>query len=331
MKNTMKKAGYYIFSFFLIILLSGCEKKEEAKTAEIYAMDTVMKLTVYGEEKEEAVKEARKLIQKYDALWSSDGKNSDIRKINESAGEFVAVAPETYELLQKSIAISEMTEGAFDVSIEPVVSLWGFDNKDYRIPDETKRKKAVQYVDYRKILLREPNQIKIEKGMKIGVGGIAKGYTSNKLMETFRSMKVSAAIVSLGGNVETFGEKSSGGLFRVGITNPLSSDLLLGTIELTDKAVITSGNYERYFEKDGVRYHHIMDRKTAAPAENDLASVTVIGEDGTMCDGLSTALFVMGKERALAFQKEHTEYDIILVTKNGDVISTEEGFKHLNS
>lgn len=326
MKNTMKKAGYYFCFLILIILLIGCEKKEEAKTAEIYAMDTVMQITVYGEEKEEAVKEARKLIQKYDALWSSDGTNSDIRKINECAGDFVTVAPETYELLRKSIAISEMTEGAFDVSIEPVVSLWGFDNKDYRIPDVTEREKAVKYVDYRKIIMRDNNQIKIEKGMKIGVGGIAKGYTSNKLMEAFRSMKVSAAIVSLGGNVETFGKKNTGELFRVGITNPLSSDSLLGTIDLTDKAVITSGNYERYFEKDGVHYHHIIDRKTAAPAENDLSSVTVIGEDGTMCDGLSTALFVMGKERALTFQKEHTEYDIILVTKNGDVISTAKEF-----
>lgn len=327
MKNTMKKAGYYFCSFILIILLSGCEKKEEAKTAEIYAMDTVMQITVYGEEKEEAVKEARKLIQKYDALWSNDGTNSDIRKINECAGDFVTVAPETYELLRKSIAISEMTEGAFDVSIEPVVSLWGFDNKDYRIPDVTEREKAVKYVDYSKIIMRDNNQIKIKKGMQIGVGGIAKGYTSNKLMEMFRRMKISAAIVSLGGNVETFGEKSSGELFRVGITDPLSPDTLLGTIQLTDKAVITSGSYERYFEKDGVRYHHIMDRKTAAPADSDLASVTIIGEDGTMCDGLSTALFVMGKERAVSFQKEHPEFEVVLVTKNGDVISTVEEFK----
>lgn len=319
----------------LLCLLTGCIKEtktaETPATAEIFAMDTVMNITVYGEEREKAVDEARKIIREYDNLWSEAKEDSDISKINQNSGSYVTVEPATYDLLKQSAAVSKLTNSMFDITLEPVVKLWGFHNKVYRVPTEKEKEAARAKADYRKIKFAGdyPNgscQVKIEKGMEIGVGGIAKGYTSDKIISKFREMKVSAAILSLGGNVQTLGYKAGNKPFRVGITNPLSSESILGTLDVTDRAVITSGNYERYFEKDGRRYHHIMDRRTGAPAENTLASVTVIGESGTMCDGLSTALFVMGKEKALEFQNVHTEFDVILITGDGEIISTEKKF-----
>ena len=332
-KSCQKMIGMIGLSF--LCLLTGCTKgtkpEETPSTAEIFAMDTVMNVTVYGEEREKAVDEARKIIREYDNLWSEEKEDSDISKINRNSGSYVTVEPATYDLLKQSVEVSKLTDGMFDITLEPVVKLWGFHNKAYRVPTEKERKTAREKVNYRKITFagdypKGNCQVKIEKGMEIGVGGIAKGYTSDKIISKFREMKVSAAILSLGGNVQTLGYKEGDKPFRVGLTNPLSAESILGTLDVTDCAVITSGNYERYFEKDGRRYHHIMDRKTGAPVENTLASVTVIGESGTMCDGLSTALFVMGKEKALEFQKAHTEFGLILVTEDGEITSTEKKF-----
>ncbi len=327
MKNRVL-IGLCIFS---CLFLYGCgESEQKPATAEIFAMDTVMDLTVYGKSGEDAIFQAKSLITKYDRLFSATDKNSDIYRINESAGSFVTVDSETYQLIKRSIELSELTEGAFDISIYPVVKAWGFDSKKYQIPSKEQLTKLKTLVDYQKIKLCEPNQVQIGKEMAIDLGGIAKGYTSSQIIKLFQKLSVQSAIVSLGGNVEVLGIKPDKQAYNIGVTNPLQADSLIGTIQVENEAVITSGNYERYFEKDGIRYHHIMDRNTAAPADTDLASVTVVSQDGTACDSLSTALFVMGKEKALAFQKMHPEYDLILVTKEGEVSSTTSDFKKSN-
>ena len=160
--------------------------------------------------------------------------------------------------------------------------------------------------------------------MAIDFGGIAKGYTSSRLMEIFREYNVSSAMVSLGGNVQVLGTKTDGSDWRVAVQNPDGTDDYLGILAIKDKAVITSGGYERYFEEDGKTYHHIMDNETGKPADSDLISVTIISKDGMLADGLSTALFVMGKEDALNYWREHREeFDAILVTKDGEITVTQ--------
>lgn len=334
----MKRNGMICVICMCIVMLAGCSgagqqptdrtdtngtETETKQTAEIFAMNTIMNLTVYGEEASQMLKEARELIQTYENLLSVNVETSDVAKLNRAGGQPVQVSAETYELIQKSLDISKQTDGIFDISIYPLVRAWGFTEEEYRIPSEDERKQIAGIIDYRRIELKEDHTVVIPEPMQIDLGGIAKGYVSDKLMDLFRERGAEAAIVSLGGNVQTYGKKPDGTPFTVGITEPADGESMLGTIEVGQTAVITSGSYQRYFERDGVRYHHIMDKETGAPAESDLTSVTILCENGETADSIATAMFVMGKERAIAFDREHDDISCILIDKKNEVWTSE--------
>lgn len=318
--------------FFCLICIgfTGCRtnpgETPEAGTAgetsgvakrELFAMDTIMDITVYGDRASEAVEQAVSLIHKLEKTFSVTNPDSDISKINAADGEAVPVSEEAYELIKKSIEISNLTDGLFDISIYPLVRAWGFTTDEQHVPEDEEIRAAKAVIDYRNIRLLGQKQIRIKKGMQLDLGAAAKGYLSQKLMELFQSLSVDSAIVSLGGNVQTMGIKEDGSKFVVGITDPSDGTSIYGKIAIRDKAVVTSGIYQRYFEENGVRYHHIMDKRTGRPADNTLASVTVISDDGAKADALATALYVMGEEKAIAFQKQHSEIGLILIRKDG--------------
>lgn len=317
----MRKYGIRLLALCMLTVLFvfGCGQgtEENKSEKEIYAMDTIMTLTLYGDKAEETMNEAVSLIHRYDSLFSVTEPDSDISKINSASGAAVTVSPETYELVQKCLEVSADTEGLFDISIYPLVKAWGFTTENQHVPSEDERETAMKKIDYTRIRLLEKDQIQIDPGMQIDLGAAAKGYLSQKLMELCQEKGVSSAIVSLGGNVQTMGTKADGSFFRVGITDPSDGTSLYGTIQVKDKAVITSGIYQRYFTEGEKTYHHIMDKRTGMPAENDLASVTVIAEDGGKADALATALYVMGEEKAKAYQKEHPELQLVLIRKDG--------------
>ncbi len=297
--------------------VSGGAAEGKKKTRELFAMDTIMELTLY-DGVEGAMEEAVAFIQRMDRLFSVTDAESDIAKINRAEGRAVTVSDETYELLQICLSEYEETEGLFDISVYPLVKKWGFTTENPHVPAEEEIAAALKKIDASKIRLKGENQVQAEPGMEIDLGAVAKGYVSQKLMELFRERGVSSAIVSLGGNVQTIGEKEDGSPFCVGITDPADGTGVYGTVDIKNKAVITSGIYQRYFTaEDGTEYHHIMDKRTGSPAENGLASVTVISDDGPRADALATALFVMGEERAVEFQKEHPDIELILIRRDG--------------
>lgn len=306
---------------WVFCLFTGCGKAtantEKKTTREVFAMDTIMQLTVYGEQGEEAMKDAVQLINRLDRLFSVTNAQSDIAKINAAAGNPVTVSEETYELIQQSKKYSEETEGAFDISIYPLVKAWGFTKEKQQVPTKAAREAAMKKIDYRKIQCLSDNKIQLEKGMEIDLGAVAKGYLSQNIMELWKKKGVTSAILSLGGNVQTMGKKEDGSLFQVGITDPDDGTSLFGAIQVEDKAVVTSGIYQRNFTEQGILYHHIMDARTGMPAENNLASVTVITDEGTKADALATALFVMGEEKIKKYQKNHPDIQILLIRKDG--------------
>ena len=248
--------------------------------------------------------------------------DSDVSKCNKAQGNPVKVSDETYELIRISKEITEKTEGLFDISIYPIVRAWGFTTQKYQVPDESLRKELLKQVDASQIVLKKDNTVQLKKGMEIDLGGIAKGYLSQKLVELFKKEGAVAGVVSLGGNVQTFGQKPDGSKFTIGITNPSDGQSVLGTLEVGEKAVITSGSYQRFFEKNGKRYHHIMDPRTGAPADSNLVSVTVICDRGEEGDALATSLFVMGKDKAIAFAKDNN-LSLILVDKENEIWTSE--------
>ena len=321
-------------------LLAGCrnsgnkvgetkQKNEKSETLEaqkeIFAMDTYMTIKTYGDKADEAAEAAGDEITRLDKLFSTGNNESEIAILNESGSEILS--KETFSLVEKSCELYKSTAGAFNIAVYPLMKEWGFTNEKYNIPDDKTIKKLLKYIDVSKIEYdANTRQVVLPQNYEIDLGGIAKGYTSARIMQIFKKYGLSGGIVSLGGNVQTYGYKSENKKWRVAVENPETSPLdgdYLGVLDITDKAVITSGGYERYFEKNGKTYHHILDPETGYPAESGVKSVTIVSDDGTLADALSTSLFVMGKEKALDYWREHkNEFDTVLVEDNGDITIT---------
>ena len=201
------------------------------------------------------------------------------------------------------------------------MELWGFPTQKYRVPSDREIQKLLKNVNSQKIKInKKTNVVTLEKNMKIDLGGIAKGYTSQRIAKIYKKDGVKSGVISLGGNVQAIGTKTDGSRWKVGVQSPDDTESMIGAYEAADEAVITSGAYERYFEKDGKTYHHIIDPATGKPSEKDLKSVTIISKNGTLSDTLSTTLFVMGKDKAISYWKKHSsEFNIILVDENNKI------------
>ena len=301
-------------------LLSSCgTAQKEARTRDIFAMDTLMNLKVYDGD-DEALTLAEEEINRIDKLLDRGKSESEIYRINTEKNALVS--DETAALIKKSLDVSKKTDGAFDITVAPLMDLWGFYTKDFRRPTEEEIAEVIKSVGYDKIEINE-NRVTIPENTAIDLGGIAKGYTSDRVSALLREHGVTSAIISLGGNVYAIGKKIDGTDWTVGITNPVSPSEIIATVKVCDKAVITSGGYQRYFEWDGKVYHHILNPRTGTSAESGLASVTIISPDGTDADALSTSLFVMGLDNASKFWRENKNFDAVFVDSEDKLYITE--------
>lgn len=308
-----------ILCLLLALSLTGCAGREQAEpeTITLFAMDTYMELRAYGDAA--ALSDAAALIHMLEDTLSVTDEGSEIYALNRD--KRAVLSPDAAALTGAALELCERAGGALDVSVYPVLRAWGFTTGEYRVPSEEEISRLLRAVDYRRVRL-EDGAAALGEDMMIDLGSVAKGYASGRVVALLRSAGVVSALVNLGGNVQTLGTKPDGSLWRVAIRDPFG-DGVLGVVEAADKAVITSGGYERFFERDGETYWHILDPATGRPARAGLAAVTVVGEDALTCDGLSTALFVMGPERAAALWRESDDFEAVLVTDDGDVLITE--------
>lgn len=317
-------------ALLLLAMLSACGTQDagsaSAETAAprtVFAMDTVMELTPYGAAAEAAGALAETRIQELETALSVTQAGSDIYAVNHSGGEAVQVSEDTAVLLENALRICRQTDGALDISIYPVVKAWGFTTGEYQVPDAETIQKLLADVDYSAVAFQpEARTVALPAGMEIDLGSIAKGYTGDQVMKIFREQGVTSAIISLGGNVQVLGAKPDGSAWRVAVQNPQGGGYA-GVLEVVDQAVITSGGYERYFEQDGETYWHIIDPATGAPAKNGVVSVTVVGDSGMLCDALSTALFILGTERAAAYWRTYGGFDYVMITEDGEILVTQ--------
>ena len=316
-----------IFSVLLVVLLlPGCasapaQKDNDPYTAQIFAMDTIMSLTIYGSHGQEASHQAVQRIEELEKLLSATDEDSEIYAANHGDGKPITLSPYTATLLTQALELCGSTSGALDVTILPVLQAWGFTTGTYQIPADQELGKLLEQVDYRRVSLAG-NVLTLPQNMQLDLGAVAKGYTGDWLMEIFKQNGITSAIVELGGNVQALGAKPDGSPWRVGIQSP-EGDGYAGILEIEDKAVVTSGGYQRYFEQDGSVYWHILNPEDGKPARSGLASVTIVADEGLLCDALSTALFVMGKEKAKAYWQENNNFDFILVGEDGKITITE--------
>lgn len=312
------------------LLLTGCAEQQAAEpvaaadenaepnSRTVFAMDTVMELSAYGAD-DALMEAAEQEILGLESRLSVTDAGSEIYALDHNG--LAELSPDTTELMQTALEMCERTDGALDVSIYPVLRAWGFTTGSYQIPTQEEIENLLTQVDYRKVTL-ENGTASIAQGMEVDLGSVAKGYTGDQVSQLLREGGVTSALLNLGGNVQLVGGKPDGSDWRVAVQDP-ESDGYLGVLSLRDKAAITSGGYERYFVgDDGEVYWHIIDPATGASARSGLISVTVIGDRGVVCDALSTALFVMGLDKAAEYWRRYGDFEAMFVAEDGSVSIT---------
>lgn len=300
------------------LLLTGCTTSAPQE-AEFFAMDTLMRVKLWGGEA--ATSDVSGEINRLEALLSATRETSVLSQLNETGS--AELSGDTASLLAQALALSERTGGAFDPTVYPLVEAWGFPSKEYRVPDRTELDSLLSCVGTEHVHF-DGSTVTLDAGTRLDLGGIAKGYAAQCCAELLKEKGVEAAILSLGGNVQTIGSKPDGSAWVVGIADPSDPSQAIAVLTFEGSmALVTSGAYQRYFEENGVIYHHILDPQTGLPAGSGLLSVTVLAEDGTLADGLSTALFVMGLEEGTRFWRESNDFEAVFLTSEGKILATE--------
>lgn len=315
----MKTRCIIVSLLALGLLLCGCAAARKKVSRETFAMDTFVTLTACGPQAEQALDECVRALSRWEALLSTTLSGSNVSRVNAAAGALTPVSRETAEALEAAISASELTGGAFDVTVYPLVDAWGFLTDAPRVPEAETLRAALEKVDYQHLALTGGG-VRLPAGMGVDLGGIAKGCASDWLADILRAQGVKSAILNLGGNVYALGKRPEGGKWRVGVTDPAESGSVAGVIEASDTAVVTSGAYQRGFTEENVYYHHILNPKTGMPADSDLISATVVSKSGARADALSTALFVLGEAEAISLWERDGSFDMILITDDGRIL-----------
>lgn len=285
---------------FAVLSLTGCSEKESSLS--FYAMDTFMTITAYGSQAEQAVAEAEQYINALESKISRTREDSELSAL--AAGETTVLSEDTAEVLRIALDMAEQTDGKFDPTVAALSDLWQIGKGGDHVPEAESIAQALRTVGYQNVQL-EGTAARLNHGAKLDLGGIGKGYAADCTAEILRKNGVERALIQLGGNIYVIGSADETNGWKVGITDPEQEEEYVATLEVSDTSVVTTGDYERYFIQDGVRYHHVFDPATGYPAQTDLRSVTVVQEQSAQADALSTALFVMGYEKAAAYCEAH--------------------------
>lgn len=298
----LKKKFLFIQIILFIITFSGCSNiaNNEAISKTDFYFDTVVTITLYGSENSKYIDECFEICKTYENMLSRTVKDSEISQINNNIGSFVEVSDDTLELINKGIYYSELSGGKFDITIGGLSSLWNFNSENPRVPDKADINNALQSVGYKKLRVDNNNVMLNSKETILDLGGIAKGFIADKLKEYLLSEKIDSGIINLGGNILLVGSKPDGSNYKIGIKKPFSDTGENSAImNIHDKSIVSSGNYERYFYEDGKLYHHILDTDTGYPVDNNLYSVSIISDSSVDGDGLSTTCFLLGIDKGM--------------------------------
>ena len=319
--KSIKKLILPILLIFSLNIFMSCSKNNKIKdplTRTESHMGTVVKVTLYDSDSVKILDKAFDRVREIEEAVSINKTGTLLDKVNDSAGiSPVKVDKDTFSMVKRGVAYSVVSDGLFDVSVGPLVQLWRIGFPDARVPSKEEIGGVLGYINYKDIELNENDQsIFLKKPhMIIDLGAVAKGYTADAISEVLTENNVNSAIIDLGGNIFAHGKKITGEDWTVGIQNPLfSRNNTLGTIKVNNKSVVTSGTYERFIEKDGIKYHHILSPKTGYPYDNNILGISIISDKSVDGDCLSTTIFAMGIENGLAYVETRPDIQAIFIT-----------------
>ena len=327
----MNKKKLPLILILIIVILSSLHllitnKKEDKISSTYYNLGTINEITLYNIKKEHGkriLKECESILIDIDNKMSCQISSSEISKINDNAGiDYVSVSDDTYNVIKEAIDFSKASNDTFDISIGPIIDLWGIGTDNAKVPTKEDIQGKLSLVNYKNILLDEnTHSVKLsKKNMKIDLGGIAKGYAADKIYAYLKEENLESALINLGGNIYALGTKSNNQPFSIGIQDPTKArGNSIGNIKISNKSVVTSGIYERYLEFNDKIYHHMLDPHTGYPFDNNLSSVTIVSDTSMICDALSTTTFGLGIEGGMKLIDDMDGVDAIFITKDKKV------------
>lgn len=317
-----------VFAFFYSRQI---RQQQDPITATAFKLNTVVTITVYDSQDQGILDGALALCDEYERIFSRTLEESELYQLNagtlpQENGAFL-LSDSLADLISQGLYYSNLSGGAFDISIAPVSSLWDFTSGEAVLPDEQALSEALPLVDHSQIFL-DGNSLRFGmEGMELDLGAIAKGYIADRIKDYLVSQGVESAIIDLGGNILCVGERTDGTPFRIGIQRPFADrSETAAIVEIDGKSVVSSGIYERYFEKDGVLYHHILNPDTGYPYDNGLVSVTIISDESVDGDGLSTSCFALGLEKGMELIDSLPDVYAVFITEDGG-LHFSEGFE----
>ncbi len=304
-----------------VFLLSACTRTAESVSRQGFYFDTVIRITLYGTGDEALLDHCFALAGQYEDMLSRTKEGSDVWKLNHAEGGYVRLNEDTLILLRTALSYAELTDGGIDPTIGSVNKLWDFTGGTAVLPDEAALAQALSHVDYRAVTIDGDMAALNDPQAELDLGFIAKGYIADRMKEYLVSRGVDSALINLGGNVLAIGNKPDGTPFKVGIQQPFAAGGVTAlTLPVTDLSVVSSGNYERFFEYNGKIYHHILDTQTGCPVWNNLSGVTVLCGSSMEGDALSTACFVLGAEKGMALIESLPDTEAVFLTSDGDIL-----------
>ncbi|MCX7921860.1 MAG: FAD:protein FMN transferase [Clostridia bacterium] len=312
------------------LILTSCGYNKSAENTPVekqeFHMGTIITEKVYGAQAQIAADEAMKRIKQIEDLMTINVPGSEIGRLNEEAGKNeVKLSEESIYVIETSKKFAELSDGSFDVTVGPLVKTWGIFTEHPRVPSKEEIKSLLSLVGYKDLSIDSKKlTAKLARPRQIAdLGGIAKGYAGDAAIEVYKDYGINSAFINLGGNVVVLGGKPDGSPWKIGVQNPRAENgKYVGILSVKDKAVVSSGDYERYFEKDGVRYHHIIDPKTGYPSNSDLIGTTIVADKSIEADALSTATFILGLDKGMKLIESLDGVDAVFISKDKKVYVT---------
>ena len=351
-KKIIKRCTFSIFAAYLLLssaAFSGCSLKantaensdagsQEPVSATAIKLNTTVTVTIYDSQDRELLTECMNLCDKYEKIFSRTASDSELYQLNHRELTPVAGTEDTFqvsdplaELIRKGLYYSELSEGAFDIAIEPLTSLWDFTAEDPQVPEDRLIQEALTKCDYHNVSVSDNNEVILKtEDTAIELGAIAKGYIADRLKDYLISQGVKSAIINLGGNVLCIGGKPDDSSFKIGIQKPFADrSETIAVMDIKDKSVVSSGVYERCFEQDGTLYHHLLNPRTGYPYDNGLIAVTIISDESVDGDALSTTCFALGLEDGMKLAESLDNVQAFFVTSDYEIHYTKDFQKEI--